>query len=256
MTIDYLTGLAQTQTAATANAAAHRDACPAPTVTNETPADGSSANEPNVTPAATFEQPVQPATVTFTLKDTTTDTYVAGSTTMSGGNTVATFTPASSLIRGHEYTASVSGAQNGDGAPMVGTATWSFAAALYQLTAAPAVMSFNTTAGSAAFTVTNTGNVPVTIGNSFIDQDIRGGTDGSLKMTDHRCFDQHTAGALGATPLGVGESCTVDTTFTQRPPAAITDGTQSSRSAGTRTQPRPRPPTSSGQRPATSGSAT
>src|SRR5207249_1376254 len=89
---------------------------PAPP-TAVTPAAASTGNAVSVAPTATFSQAVVPSTVLFTLKDSG-GTAVAGSVTFNSGNTVATFTPTSSLAASTTYTATVSGAQNSSGTPM------------------------------------------------------------------------------------------------------------------------------------------
>src|SRR5262249_39271744 len=96
-----------------------------PQVTTVTPAGGSTGNPVSVAPSATFSQAVVPSTVSFTLKDAS-NTAVAGSVSFNAGNTVATFTPASSLAASSTYTATVSGAQNASGVPMSSPFTWSF----------------------------------------------------------------------------------------------------------------------------------
>ena len=50
----------------------------------------------------------------------------AGSVSFNTGNTVATFTPTSSLAASTTYTATVSGAQNTSGTPMSSPFTWNF----------------------------------------------------------------------------------------------------------------------------------
>ena len=96
-----------------------------PTVTTATPAAGSTGNPVSVAPTATFSQTVVPNTVSFTLKDSGGNT-VPGSVTLNGADTVATFTPTSSLAASTTYTATVSGAQNSSGTPMSSPFTWSF----------------------------------------------------------------------------------------------------------------------------------
>ncbi|HEX6519257.1 MAG TPA: DUF4082 domain-containing protein [Streptosporangiaceae bacterium] len=97
----------------------------APTVTTVTPSNGSTGNPVSVAPTATFSQAVSPSTVSFTLKDSG-GNAVAGSVTLNSANTVATFTPSSSLAASTTYTATVSGAQNGSGTQMSGVFSWSF----------------------------------------------------------------------------------------------------------------------------------
>jgi hypothetical protein len=96
-----------------------------PTVTAVTPSSGATGVAASVTPTATFSQAVQPSTVSFTLKDAS-GNPVSGTVGFSGGNTIATFTPDSSLAVSATYTATVSGAQNASGIPMSGPFTWSF----------------------------------------------------------------------------------------------------------------------------------
>ena len=73
----------------------------------------------SVAPSATFSQAVTPSTVSFTVKDSA-GNNVAGSVSFNAADTVATFTPNSSLAAGITYTATVSGAQNASGMPMSG----------------------------------------------------------------------------------------------------------------------------------------
>jgi hypothetical protein len=63
--------------------------------------------------------------VTFTLKDSGGNS-VAGSVSFNAADTVATFTPSSSLAGSTTYTATVSGAQNASGTAMSGPFSWSF----------------------------------------------------------------------------------------------------------------------------------
>ena len=97
----------------------------APTVTSVTPSQGSTNVAVSVTPTATFSQAVVPSTVSFTLNDSA-GNAVAGALSFGSGNTVATFTPASSLSSSVTYTATVSGAQNTSGVAMTSPFSWSF----------------------------------------------------------------------------------------------------------------------------------
>jgi hypothetical protein len=96
-----------------------------PVVTTESPASGSAGNAVSVAPSATFSQPVTPSTVSFTVKDSGGNS-VAGSVGFNSADTVATFTPSSSLSGSTTYTAAVSGAQNASGTPMGSAFSWSF----------------------------------------------------------------------------------------------------------------------------------
>src|SRR5262249_57890065 len=97
-----------------------------PQVTSVTPAAGSSGNPVSAAPSATFSQAVVPGTVSFTVQGPG-GGGVAGSVSFNAGNTVATFTPASSLAASTTYTATGSGAQNASGPPMTAPFTWTFA---------------------------------------------------------------------------------------------------------------------------------
>jgi hypothetical protein len=96
-----------------------------PQVTSVTPSAGATGVPVSVAPSATFSQAVTPSTVSFTVVDAT-NSPVAGTVSFNTGNTVATFTPASSLAASTTFTATVSGAQNASGTPMSSPFTWSF----------------------------------------------------------------------------------------------------------------------------------
>jgi hypothetical protein len=96
-----------------------------PTVTGATPPAGATGVPVSVAPTATFSEAVVPSTVTFTMQDSG-GTTVPGAVTFNAGNTVATFTPTNSLAGGTTYTATVSGAKNGNGTPMTSGFSWSF----------------------------------------------------------------------------------------------------------------------------------
>ena len=93
--------------------------CRAPSVTSVTPSSGATGVAVSAAPSATFSQAVTPSTVSFTVKDSGGNS-VAGSVGFNGADTVATFTPTSSLAGSTTYTATVSGAQNASGTPMSG----------------------------------------------------------------------------------------------------------------------------------------
>ena len=95
-----------------------------PVVTTVSPGAGSTGNAVSVAPTATFSQPVTPSTVSFTVSSS--GNAVAGSVSFNAADTVATFTPASSLAGSTAYTATVSGAQNASGTPMGSAYSWSF----------------------------------------------------------------------------------------------------------------------------------
>jgi hypothetical protein len=96
-----------------------------PSVTSVTPGSGATGVAVSAAPSATFSQPVTPSTVSFTVKDSGGNS-VAGSVSFNAADTVATFTPSSSLAGSTTYTATVSGAQNASGTPMSSPYSWSF----------------------------------------------------------------------------------------------------------------------------------
>ena len=77
-------------------------------MTTVTPAAGSPSNPVSIDPSVTFSQAVVPSSASFTVKDSGGNT-VPGSVSFNSADTVATFTPASSLAAGTTYTATVSG---------------------------------------------------------------------------------------------------------------------------------------------------
>jgi YVTN family beta-propeller protein len=126
----------------------------APTVTDSTPGSGSVGNSVKAAPTATFSQAVAPATVSFTVQDSGSNT-VAGTVSFNTDNTVATFTPANPLAGNTTYTATVSGAQNSSGTAMANPYSWNFTTAgsqcpctLWPSTAQPAVASANDTSAA------------------------------------------------------------------------------------------------------------
>ena len=120
-----------------------------PTVTSVTPGSGSQGNAVTVAPTVTFSQAVVPSSVSFTLKDASGNT-AAGSVTLNGAGTTATFRPSSALAANTTYTATVSGAQTSSGASMTSPYSWTFTTAgaqcpctLFSPTAQPAVATAN-----------------------------------------------------------------------------------------------------------------
>lgn len=96
-----------------------------PSVTGTQPANGATSVPINATPMATFSKAVQPATISFVLKDPL-NNPVAGNVGYNGGTNTATFTPSANLGYGKTYTATVSGARDLSGIQMTAPYTWSF----------------------------------------------------------------------------------------------------------------------------------
>jgi methionine-rich copper-binding protein CopC len=88
-----------------------------PSVISATPFPGSSSDPVTTDPTVTLNKAVVPSTASFVLKDSAGNT-VAGSTSFDGTDTIATFTPTSSLSAGTTYTATASGAQDQFGQAM------------------------------------------------------------------------------------------------------------------------------------------
>ena len=99
-----------------------------PTVSSTTPAAGATAVAVSAAPAAIFNKPVQPSTISFTLKDSA-SSPVAGTVGYNGANLTATFTPSAALADSKTYTATVSEALDLSGAPMTAPYSWSFTTA-------------------------------------------------------------------------------------------------------------------------------
>ena len=96
-----------------------------PSVTSRTPASGATGVPLNTTITATFNEAVQSSTITFTLKGPG-GAAVPAALSYNASTNTATLTPVSSLAASTTYTATVSGAKGVAGAPMAGSATWSF----------------------------------------------------------------------------------------------------------------------------------
>jgi hypothetical protein len=84
---------------------------------------------------------------------------------------------------------------------------------VFELTWSPITHAFGTTAGTQTFTLTNTGNQPV-----WLEGFSSTAPDTSILSFNLQqlgfCDAAHDTSYPEATPLGVGESCTVDATFT------------------------------------------
>ena len=99
-----------------------------PSVTSETPASGATNVAVSTAPTATFNEAVQPSTISFTLKSSS-GSSVAGSVSYNSTTNVTTFTPASALANNTTYTATISGAQSTSGVSMTAPFSWSFTTA-------------------------------------------------------------------------------------------------------------------------------
>ena len=96
-----------------------------PVVTSTSPVAGATQVSKSPTLTATFARPVDPATLAFTLKSTSTAAAVAGATTWDATTNTATFKPTGALADVTSYTASVA-ASNVSGVAMTAPQTWAF----------------------------------------------------------------------------------------------------------------------------------
>ena len=100
---------------------------PPPTVTAQTPASGTTGVSTLSAVSATFSEPVQSGTFSFsfTLKDSS-GNAVSGSVSYNATTDTATFTPAAALATSTQYTATVSGATDFYDHTMTAPVSWSF----------------------------------------------------------------------------------------------------------------------------------
>jgi parallel beta-helix repeat protein len=99
-----------------------------PTVIAEQPAANATGVSVTTVVTATFNEPVQPGTIIFTLQDSVGHRVAATQTYDSSTDTVK-LTPSAALAYGTTYTATVSGAKDLAGNPMTGPFTWKFTTA-------------------------------------------------------------------------------------------------------------------------------
>lgn len=138
--IQYQAGLATTDTSQTpvleevtiTHSAVIPDTTP-PTVTTVAPASGAPDVTVNTTVAATFTEPINPASLNaggFELKVTATNSPVAASISYNGTTQTATLTPTVPLAISTQYTATLKGGAGGvrdlTGNPLSADTTWTF----------------------------------------------------------------------------------------------------------------------------------
>jgi len=97
----------------------------APVVTVTSPVAGATGVSTSVVPSATFSEPVQAGTISFTVRDSA-DTSVVGTVSYNSATSTASFIPSTPLATSSVYTATVSGALDVAGNSMVAPTTWSF----------------------------------------------------------------------------------------------------------------------------------
>ena len=96
-----------------------------PSVSSAAPYPGSSSNPVSTDPSVTFSEAVVPSSVSFAVTDQN-GNAVAGTTSLDGTDTIATFTPTSPLAASTTYNVTVSGAQDSSGQAMTSPYTYSF----------------------------------------------------------------------------------------------------------------------------------
>jgi hypothetical protein len=99
-----------------------------PMVASETPVSGATSVSTAAGVTASFNKPIQPATLSFVLKDAAGNTVPAAVTYNPSWNS-ATLAPNFALVPSATYTATVSGATDLNGLVMSGPVTWSFTTA-------------------------------------------------------------------------------------------------------------------------------
>ncbi len=117
------------------------------------------------TATVTFSKSVNPASIGFTLVDGSSQP-VAGTTTYDAPSQTATFTPSAPLNPLTSYTATVSGAVDGNGLTMAAPYTWSFTSAALPVNvtdSAPAVNAIDVAASAAPTATFGEAIVPSTV---------------------------------------------------------------------------------------------
>ena len=99
-----------------------------PQVTGRSPAPGATGVSPGSTVTVTFDEPIQPATLSLSLRDPS-NAVVPGSTSYDSATRTATFQPSGPLTASTTYTATVAGATDLSGNAMPTPVTWSFTTA-------------------------------------------------------------------------------------------------------------------------------
>ena len=99
---------------------------PAPTVTSHAPASGVTGVAVSTSLTATFNEPVQPGTISFTFHSSSSGTPVPATLTYNSSTNTATLKPTSNLANGTTYIVTVAGAEDSAGDPMAAPFYWSF----------------------------------------------------------------------------------------------------------------------------------
>jgi hypothetical protein len=139
-------------------------AAPPPAVTSVTPPNGTVGVCPNTVVTATFNEAMNP--LTLTMATFTVAPGVTGAVSLDSTGKIATFTPAAALALNTTYTATITtGTQDLTGNPLVANYVWSFNTATLACQAAVPLGSAATFEALAGSTITNTGPTVITGGD-------------------------------------------------------------------------------------------
>jgi Ice-binding-like/Bacterial Ig-like domain len=145
-------------------AAASCAAPPPPAVISVTPPSGTLGVCPNTVVTATFNEAMNPLTIT--MATFTAAPGVTGAVTLDSTGKIATFTPDAALALNTTYTATITtGAQDLTGNPLAANYVWSFNTATLACQSAVPLGSAATFEALAGSTVTNTGPTVITGGD-------------------------------------------------------------------------------------------
>ena len=154
-----------------------------PSVTTISPASGATGVSLATTVTATFNEAMDPATIssaTFELRNTSTSALVAAGVSFNAGTNVATLTPGAALAGSTTYTATVTtGAKDVAGNAMATPRTWSFTTAAAGDTTPPTITARSPAVN--ATSVSRTANVTVTFSEAMNASTITGA---SMELRD------------------------------------------------------------------------
>jgi hypothetical protein len=187
-----------------------------PVVTSTIPANGAVNVPLNQRITATFNQPMNPATITAagTFKVAVTGgAAVAGTVTYVAGTNTAIFTPTANLAASTPYTATIStAAQSAGGIPLAAAYGWAFTTGITTNSTAPTVIA--TVPGSGATAVPTNSNITATFSKAMDPSTI----------TATGTFTLAVFGAGGAAVPGSVQYAGTIATFT--PTSALTAATE------------------------------
>ncbi len=142
-----------------------------PQVVATSPTAGATNQLPSTAVTATFSEPVQPGSVGLELRDST-GALTSGTQTYDAATRTARLTPASPLLAGRTYTASVTGALDEQGSALPGPVVWSFVVDVGPAVVAtsPAAGATNVAVGSAITATFSEPVLPASVGLELRDQ--------------------------------------------------------------------------------------